>query len=270
MSGKFCWLLGVAVTFSSAVLAAEENNEVVFAKPTPDQVAWQDFEIGMFIHFAPNTWLNQEYDDLSLPLEKMELSKLDTDQWVAAAEAMGAKYIVFVAKHVGGFCMWQTATSDYGVKSLSWRGGKGDVLADLATSCRKRGIKLGVYLSPCDRKHGAGVGGRCGSPEAQEVYSKIYRQQLTEVLSRYGEIVEVWFDGSNVIGVLSASLHEPRAEGVVTSEGQRNSRMEALGWESDRKRHRTRNLSVHDDASTVGVRVLSVAGESRSHSGTWL
>ena len=131
----------------------------------------------------------------------MDLSKLDTDQWVAAAEAMGAKYIVCVAKHVGGFCMWQTETTDYGVKSLSWRGGKGDVLADLATSCRKRGMKLGVYLSPCDRKHGAGVGGRCGSPEAQKVYSKIYRQQLTEVLSRYGDIVEVWFDGSNVIEV---------------------------------------------------------------------
>jgi alpha-L-fucosidase len=201
MSGKSCWLFVVAVTFSSAIHAAEEDNEVRLAKPTPQQAQWQDYEIGMFIHFAPNTWLNQEYDDLSLPLEKMDLSKLDTDQWAAAAEAMGAKYIVFVAKHVGGFCMWQTETTDYGVKSLSWRDGKGDVLADLATSCRKRGIKLGVYLSPCDRKHGAGVGGRCDSPEAQERYSKIYRQQLTEVLSRYGEIVEVWFDGSNVIEV---------------------------------------------------------------------
>ena len=201
MSGKFCCLFVVAVLFFGTILAAEENNHVNLAKPTPQQARWQEYEIGMFIHFAPNTWLNKEYDDLSLPLEKMDLSKLDTDQWVTAAEAMGAKYIVFVAKHVGGFCMWQTETTNYGVKSLSWRGGKGDVLADLATSCRKRGIKLGVYLSPCDRKHGAGVGGRCGSPEAQEGYSKIYRQQLTEVLSRYGEIVEVWFDGSNVIEV---------------------------------------------------------------------
>jgi alpha-L-fucosidase len=148
MSGKFCWLFVVAVLFFGTILAAEENNHVNLANPTPQQARWQEYEIGMFIHFAPNTWLNKEYDDLSLPLEKMDLSKLDTDQWVTAAEAMGAKYIVFVAKHVGGFCMWQTETTNYGVKSLSWRGGKGDVLADLATSCRKRGIKLGVYLSP--------------------------------------------------------------------------------------------------------------------------
>jgi len=171
------------------------------ARPTPQQAEWQDCEIGMFIHFAPNTWTDSEGDNLSLPLEKMNPEKLDTDQWVATAEAMGARYIVFVAKHVGGFCMWQTETTDYGVKSIPWRGGRGDVLADLARSCRKRGIKLGVYLSPCDRKHGAGVGGRCGSPEAQRRYDAIYRQQLTEVLSRYGELVEVWFDGSNVVEV---------------------------------------------------------------------
>jgi alpha-L-fucosidase len=108
--------------------------------------------------------------------------------------------------------MWQTETTDYSVKGIPWRDGRGDVLADLAESCRKRRIKLGVYLSPCDRKHGAGVGGRCESPEAQQQYNRIYRQQLTEVLTRYGEIVEVWFDGSNVIEV-GDILHEhaPRA-----------------------------------------------------------
>jgi len=171
------------------------------ARPTPQQAAWHDCEIGMFIHFAPNTWLDREYDDLSLPLEKVNPEKLDTDQWAATAEAMGAKYLVFVAKHVGGFCMWQTDTTDYSVKSIPWRNGQGDVLADLARSCRKRGIKLGVYLSPQDRKHGAGVGGRCQSKEAQQRYNKLYRQQLTEVLSRYGEMYEVWFDGSNVVEV---------------------------------------------------------------------
>jgi len=191
-----------------------DDVEVVarLAKPTPQQVAWQDFEIGMFIHFAPNTWLDREYDNLSLSLSKMNPAKLDTDQWVAAAEAMDAKYIVFVAKHVGGFCMWQTETTDYSVKNIPWRGGKGDVLADLAESCRKRDIRLGVYLSPQDRKHGAGVGGRCGSPEAQRRYNKIYRKQLTEVLTGYGDMVEVWFDGSNVIEVGDIlSKHAPRA-----------------------------------------------------------
>ena len=129
----------------------------------------------------------------------MNPAKLDTDQWVRTAEAMGARYIVFVAKHEGGFCWWQTETTDYGVRNSSWRGGKGDVLADLAASCRKRGMKLGVYLSPADRKHGVGVGGRAADPARQAEYEKLFRQQLTEVLSRYGEMTEVWFDGSLVV-----------------------------------------------------------------------
>ncbi len=171
------------------------------ARPTPEQLAWHDSEIGMFIHFAPNTYTDQEYDDLSLPLEKFNPVRLDTDQWVAAAEGMGAKYIVFVAKHAGGFCMWPTETTDYSVKHSPWRGGAGDVLRDLSESCRKHRMRLGVYVSPCDRKHGAEGGGRCPTPEAQEAYNNLYRQQLTEVLSRYGEMYEVWFDGSIVVPV---------------------------------------------------------------------
>src|SRR5690349_3878418 len=73
------------------------------ALPTSQQAAWQDLELGMFIHFAPNTWQDQEYDDLSTPLDKINPTKLDTDQWVRCAQAMNARYIVFVAKHVGGF-----------------------------------------------------------------------------------------------------------------------------------------------------------------------
>jgi alpha-L-fucosidase len=173
----------------------------MLTRPTPDQAAWQDYEIGMFLHFAPNTWADKEYDDLSIPLSRINPEKLDADQWVNVAEAMGAKYIVFVAKHVGGFCMWRTDTTDYSIQNTPWRGGKGDALADLARSCRRRGIKLGVYLSPADTKHGAGVSGRCATPEAQAAYNELYRRQLTEVLSRYGRMAEVWFDGSNVIEV---------------------------------------------------------------------
>ena len=156
----------------------------------------------MFIHFGPPTrGRTANTIHSSTPLEKINPEKLDTDQWVSAAEAMGAKYIVFVAKHTGGFCWWQTETTDYGVRNIPWRGGKGDVMKDLAESCRKRGIKLGVYLSPADAKFGAGGGGRCKTPEAQERYDKIFRQQLTEVLSRYGEMFEVWFDGSSITDV---------------------------------------------------------------------
>jgi len=155
----------------------------------------------MFIHFAPNTWQDQEYDDLSTPLTKINPAQLDTDQWVRVAESMGAKYIIFVAKHVGGFCWWQTETTDYSVKSIPWRDGKADVMAMLAESCRRRGMKLGVYISPADRKHGADVGGRCKTPAEQTRYNAIYRRQITELLSRYGELIEVWFDGSCIIDV---------------------------------------------------------------------
>jgi alpha-L-fucosidase len=189
------------VVLFGLISTAAQPTEVKLARPTPQQAAWHDCETGVFVHVGPATWQDSEYDTLATPLEKISPEKLDTDQWVATAEAMGAKYIVFVAKHTGGFCWWQTDTTDYGVRNIPWRAGKGDVMKDLAESCRKRGMKLGVYLSPQDAKFGAGGGGRCANPEAQKRYDKIFRQQLTELLSRYGEMFEVWFDGSSITDV---------------------------------------------------------------------
>jgi alpha-L-fucosidase len=179
--------------------AGRAESELV--RPSAEQLAWQDLGLGMFVHLAPQTWQDSEYDDLSVAPSAMNPEKLDTDQWVRVAESMRAKYIVFVAKHEGGFCWWQTDTTDFSVKHSPWRGGQGDVLADLSRSCRARGIKLGVYLSPQDKKHGIGVGGKAGTPAAQKEYEKLFRQQLTEVLSRYGDMCEVWFDGSLVFDV---------------------------------------------------------------------
>jgi len=181
-------------------------------KPTKEQLEWHDAEIGMFIHFAPNTWQDLEYDDLSTPLSRMNPSKLDTDQWARVAKSMGAKYLVFVAKHVGGFCWWQTDTTDYSVKNTPWRGGKGDVMADIARSCKKYDLKLGVYLSPADHKHGIDVGGVAKNAADQAAYIKIFRTQLTELLSRYGPIFEVWFDGSLTFKVSDIlAKHAPHA-----------------------------------------------------------
>lgn len=168
------------------------------AVPTPAQHAWQDLELGMFVHFAPNTWQDKEYDDLSsAPADIMPA--IDAAQWAETALALGARYIVLVAKHTGGFCLWQTDTTDYSIRSTLWRGGHGDVMADLATVCSQRGLKLGVYLSPRDDRHGAGLSGRCATPEAQAAYDELYRRQLTELLTRYGPIVELWLDGSSVV-----------------------------------------------------------------------
>lgn len=170
------------------------------ARPTPAQLAWQDLEVGMFIHFAPNTWQDREYDDRSTPLSAVD-PDIDTDQWADAAVGLGARYILLVAKHTGGFCLWQTTTTDYSIKNTPWRGGRGDVMAELAASCARRDLQLGVYLSPRDDSQSAAARGRCATSERQSAYAAVYRQQLTELLTRYGEIVEVWFDGSIVIPV---------------------------------------------------------------------
>jgi alpha-L-fucosidase len=170
------------------------------AIPSPDQLRWQDLEFGMFIHIAPNTWQNREYDDLSTPLSAIN-PDIDTDNWAQCAVNLGARYVVFVAKHAGGFCMWQTNTTPYSIAHTPWEHGHGDVLRNLSASCKKHSLGLGVYVSPRDAYLGAGTGGVCKTPELQTKYNAIYREQLTEVLSRYGEMVEVWFDGSTVAPV---------------------------------------------------------------------
>jgi alpha-L-fucosidase len=184
--------------------------------PSVPQLRWQNYEQSMFIHYNPTTWTNREYDDLSLPLSRMNPDKLNTDQWCQAAKSWGAKLIVFVAKHTGGFCWWQTKTTEYGVSHIPWMNGKGDVLRMLSESCKKYGLDLGVYIYPGDEKWGAGIGsgGKTKDPAKQEAYNQVFRQQLTEVLSQYGQMREVWFDGSCIIDV-SDILKKYASDAVV-------------------------------------------------------
>ncbi len=180
----------------SALSMVRAASKISRARPSVDQIAWAEMEVGMFVHFAPNTWQDVEQDNLSTPLSGINPERLDTDQWARTAVQLGAKYLVFVAKHSGGFCMWQTRTTEYGIRNTPWKGGRGDVLAEVAASCRRHGLKLGVYVSPRDEHLGAKTGGICATPELQRRYDAIYRQQLTEVLRDYGPMVELWFDGS--------------------------------------------------------------------------
>jgi alpha-L-fucosidase len=170
--------------------------------PLPEQVLWQNMEQIMFVCLDPCTWQNREYDNHSTPLEKINPEKLDVNQWIDAAEAFNAKMILFVAKHTGGFCWWQTETTGYSIKNTPYKNGKGDVLDELAKACFARGMKLGIYIYPGDDQWGApiGSGGKTKDPNKQEEYNKILRKQWDEVLSRYGnQIVEIWFDGSVVV-----------------------------------------------------------------------
>lgn len=182
--------------------------------PTPEQIAWHAMEIEMFLCLDPCTWQGREYDDHSTPLSEMKLEQLNTNQWCEVAESFDARQILFVAKHTGGFCWWPTQTTEYCVRNIAWKGGQGDLLGELTESCRRHGLKLGVYIYPGDDQWGAGIGsgGKTADPAKQAAYNEVLRQQWTEVLTRYGEIAEVWFDGSCVVDVADIlRAHAPKA-----------------------------------------------------------
>ncbi|MEJ5996549.1 alpha-L-fucosidase [Pedobacter sp. Du54] len=190
-------LLFLFITFSAVSQIKPENLPL----PSEAQLRWHNMELTMFVHFGPATWQDHEYDDLSTPLSRINPTKLSTDQWAKVAQSYGAKMIIFVAKHTGGFCWWQTNTTEYGVKNTPWKNGEGDVMKDLAASCKKYGLKLGVYLSPEDRYLKVAMGGKARDEKFQKEYETIYKTQLKELLTQYGPIHEVWVDGSLVFSI---------------------------------------------------------------------
>lgn len=186
------------------VLGAAEPTDRSLVLPNAAQQAWHDMELGMFFHFDipiyKQGWNWRTYKDFPEP-NLYQPTKLDTDQWMEAAKAYGAKYAIFVAKHCSGFLQWQSDLYPYGVKQSSWRGGKGDVVGDFVASCRKYGIKPGLYASVSANgflhvDNPGRVGG--GNAEAQANYVKTCEQMMTELWSRYGELFEIWFDGGAI------------------------------------------------------------------------
>ena len=161
-------------------------------RPTPAQLAWQKAGLGVFFHFGVNTFAGKEWSDGSIPAADFDPSDLDADEWVRAAKELGAAYVVLTAKHHDGFCLWPTATTDYSVASSPWKGGQGDVVAEMAEACRRHGLQLGLYLSPWDRN------AECY--EDAERYDEFYLAQLRELCTNYGELVELWFDGAGSAG----------------------------------------------------------------------
>ncbi|WP_158585859.1 alpha-L-fucosidase [Parabacteroides sp. TM07-1AC] len=185
----------------SSPIAQRQENKIPL--PTEAQLRWHNYERVMFVHYGPAAWQGREYDNFTTPLDRLKIPDLNTDQWCEVARSWGAGMVLFVAKHCGGFCWWQTETSDYGVKEIPWRNGKGDVLKNLSESCKKYGLDLGIYIYPGDDRWGAGIGsgGITQDPSKQEAYNKVFRTQLIEVLTQYGPISEVWFDGNCCIPV---------------------------------------------------------------------
>ena len=218
---KLVMILGILMNTSMLVHPGSVGQDIKIPIPSDAQLRWQNYERIMFVHFSANTWqthrgLRNEWDDLSTPLSRINPTELNTDQWCEVAKSWGAKMILFVAKHVGGFCSWQTNTTEYGIKNTPWKNGKGDILQELSVSCKKYGLDLGIYVYPGDPHWGAdvGSGGTTKDPSRQAEFNKVYRQQMTEVLSRYGKIREVWFDGSCNIPV-DDILHKYAPDAVV-------------------------------------------------------
>ena len=198
-------------------------------KPSPAQVEWLGASVGVFVHWGPSVYQGTEYDNLSTPREQINPDRFDATKVAQAAKAANAGYLIFVAKHVGGYCAWQTGTTDYSLKTSPWKSGKGDMVADLAKACREQGLKFGVYLSPRSDVHKVGVGGHADSPELQKEYDQIYRQQLTEILTGYGPMFEMWFDGGNVVPV--NDLIDKLAPAIITFQGRRPNSTRWVGTE---------------------------------------
>ncbi|WP_244296963.1 alpha-L-fucosidase [Paenarthrobacter nitroguajacolicus] len=160
--------------------------------PTAAQLRWQQLEFGVFIHFGVNTFAGKEWSDGTIPASTFDPADLDAGSWVRVAKEAGARYLILTAKHHDGFCLWPTGTTDYSVAASPWRGGKGDVVRELADACREQGIGLGLYLSPWDRN------AECYSDPV--AYDDFYIQQLTELCTGYGPLMELWFDGAGSVG----------------------------------------------------------------------
>jgi alpha-L-fucosidase len=156
--------------------------------PTENQLRWQQMEYYGFIHYSVNTYTDEAWGFGNEDPKIFNPVKLDVKQWARICKEAGMKGVIFTAKHHSGFCLWPSKYTDYSVKNAPWKNGQGDMVKELADACKEYGLKFGVYLSPWDRNHPD-----YGKPE----YITYFRNQLTELLTNYGEIFEVWFDGAN-------------------------------------------------------------------------
>jgi alpha-L-fucosidase len=155
--------------------------------PTERQVQWQRLETTLFAHFTVNTYTDKEWGDGTESPSIFNPVGFDARQWTKAAKEAGFKMIIITAKHHDGFCLWQSNYTNHSVKSSPWKNGKGDVVKEVADACREAGLKFGIYLSPWDR-HEPSYG--------TDAYNNHYKNQLRELLTNYGEISEIWFDGA--------------------------------------------------------------------------
>jgi alpha-L-fucosidase len=185
ISGKKIAVLMLGFLLSGSIVCAQNFSEI---KPSAQQTAWQDLEFGVIIHFSTNTFLDREWGDGTADPSVFNPTQFNPDQWMKAIRDSGAKYVVLVAKHHDGFCLWPTEQTTYSIKSSPWKNGNGDVVGDVARAARKYGLQFGVYLSPWDRHE--------PKYKNSAAYDDYYQAELSELASNYGDLVEFWLDGA--------------------------------------------------------------------------
>lgn len=179
--------------FSNFVLIdSTDSKETIISKaanvvPSKIQYEWQKLEFTAFIHFGINTFYDVEWGSKDFDISKFNPTQLDANQWVSVLKKAGVKLILLTTKHHDGFCLWPTKLTSHNISNTPFQSGKGDIVRDLSIACKKADIKFGVYLSPWDIHEPL-----YGTDE----YNNFFVAQLTELLTNYGDIAEVWFDGA--------------------------------------------------------------------------
>ena len=177
-----------SVSFPEGATLEEKIDIAAHVVPTPEQLKWQSLELTAFLHFGMNTFTGNEWGDGTDSPELFNPSELDCRQWARVLKESGFRMAILTAKHHDGFCLWQTETTEYSVKNSPWKNGQGDVVREMSEACAEFGLEFGVYISPWDRN------AECyGDSPA---YNEFYIRQITELLTNYGKISEVWFDGA--------------------------------------------------------------------------